>query len=78
VTPHLVRPTRPGDVLRTPADDALPPNDPDFFLLGRTELSRKQTLALTPVTARFAEAENQPFTGHMLDLPKGATDAAVQ
>ena len=78
VTPHLVRPTRPGDVLRTPADDTVPPNDPDFFLLGRAELTRKQALALTPVTARFAEAESQPFTGHMLDLPKGATDAAVQ
>jgi pilus assembly protein CpaC len=78
VTPHVVRPTRPGDVVKTPADDAVPPNDPDFFLLGRAELTRKQALALTPVTARFAEAESQPFTGHMLDLPKGETDAAVQ
>ena len=48
VTPHLVRPTRPGDVMRTPADDALPPNDVDYFLLGKTELTRKQAMALTP------------------------------
>ena len=40
VTPHLVRPARPGDVVKTPADDTLPPNDPDFFLLGKTEMTR--------------------------------------
>jgi len=78
VTPHLVRPTRPGDVVKTPADDALPPNDPDFFLLGKAEVTRAQALALTPVTARFAAAGDRPFTGHMLDMPKGASDAAIQ
>jgi pilus assembly protein CpaC len=78
VTPHLVRPTRPGDVVKTPADDALPPSDPDFFLLGKAELTRAQALALTPVTARVAAAGDRPFTGHMLDLPKGESDAAIQ
>ena len=78
VTPHLVRPTRPGDVVKTPADDMLPPNDPDFFLLGKTELTRAQAIALTPVTARFADAGGRPFTGHMLDLPKGDSNAAIQ
>ncbi len=78
VTPHLVRPTRPGDVVKTPADDALPPNDPDFFLLGKTEVTRAQALALTPATARVAAAGDRPFTGHMLDLPKGVSDAAIQ
>jgi pilus assembly protein CpaC len=78
VTPHLVRPTRPGDVVKTPADDALPPNDPDFFLLGKTEVTRAQAMALTPVTARIAAAGDRPFTGHMLDLPKGDTNAAIQ
>ena len=71
VTPHLVRPTRPGDVVRTPTDDALPPNDPDFFLLGKAEVTRTEAIALTPVTARIADAGALPFTGHMLDLPKG-------
>jgi pilus assembly protein CpaC len=75
VTPHLVRPTRPGDVLRTPADDALPPNDPDFFLLGRTELTRAEAKKL-PVTAPVAGAQTRPFTGHMLDMP-GRSDVAV-
>ncbi len=78
VTPHLVRPARPGDVIRTPADDTLPPNDPDFFLLGKTEVTRAQAIALTPATARFADAGGRPFTGHMLDLPKEDSNAAIQ
>ena len=78
VTPHLVRPTRPGDEVRTPADDSVPPNDVDYFLLGKTELTRKQAMALTPVLASIAAAGDRPFTGHMLDLPKGDANAAVQ
>jgi pilus assembly protein CpaC len=78
VTPHLVKPARPGDLIKTPADDTLPPNDPDFFLLGKTEVSRGEARALTPATARVAAAANLPFTGHMLDLPKGGSDASIQ
>jgi len=78
VTPHLVRPTRPGDMVKTPADDSLPPNDPDFFLLGKTELTRGQALALTPGADQFALAGSRPFTGHMLDLPKRVSDAVIQ
>ncbi len=78
VTPHLVRPTRPGDVVKTPADDTLPANDPEFFLLGKAEVTRAQALALTPATARIAAASGRPFTGHMLDVPKGESDAVVQ
>ena len=50
VTPHLVRPTRPGDVIATPADDTLPPNDVDFFLLSKTEVTRAEARALTPAS----------------------------
>jgi pilus assembly protein CpaC len=77
VTPHIVRPARPGDLVKSPADDALPPNDPDFFLLGKTELTHAEAKKLTPQAARFAESK--PFTGHMLDLPKpmGVSDAAI-
>jgi pilus assembly protein CpaC len=78
VTPRLVRPTRPGDVVKTPADDTLPPNDPEFFLLGKAEVTRTEALALTPTTAQFAAAGDRPFTGHMLDLPKRVSDAAIQ
>jgi pilus assembly protein CpaC len=78
VTPHLVRPARPGDLIKSPADDSLPPNDKDFFLLGKTEISRSETRGLTPASARVASAANLPFTGHMLDLPKGASHADLQ
>jgi pilus assembly protein CpaC len=57
VTPHLVRPLRPGDQAKTPLDNSLPPNDADFFLLGKNEIPR----------ARLAGS----FSGHILDLPKG-------
>jgi len=73
-----VRPARPGDEIKAPTDDTLPPNDVDFFLLGKTEVTREQAKALTPKTARIAIAADQPFTGHMLDLPKGESNAAVQ
>ena len=78
VTPHLVRPARPGDEIRSPADDTLQPNDVDFFLLGKTEVTRQQAAQLTPSTARIAVAGDLPFTGHMLDLPKGESNAAIQ
>jgi len=78
VTPHLVRPGRPGDVIRTPADDTLPPNDADFFLMGKMEMTKAEARAFTPAMARVAAAGEQPFTGHMLDMPRGISDAAIQ
>jgi pilus assembly protein CpaC len=78
VTPHLVRPARPGDEIKAPTDDTLPPNDVDFFLLGKTEVTRQLARQLTPATARIAVAGDRPFTGHMLDLPKGGSDAVIQ
>jgi pilus assembly protein CpaC len=78
VTPHLVRPARPGDMVKTPADDSLPANDADFFLMGKTEVTREEARALTPATARVAAAGGMPFTGHMLDMPRGGSDAAIQ
>jgi len=64
VTPRLVRPARPGDVIKTPLDGTLPPNDKDLFLMGKTEVSR--------AAARLhAGLPPREFTGHMLDLPKG-------
>ena len=76
VTPHLVQPTRPGDMVRTPLDDTVPPNDADFFLLGKTEITRAEARRWTPVAARIDLAGAKPFTGHMLDM--GGPDATVQ
>jgi pilus assembly protein CpaC len=73
-----VRPARPGDEIRSPVDDSLPANDVDFFLMGKTEITREQARALTPATARVAVAGDQQFIGHMLDLPKGGSNATVQ
>jgi pilus assembly protein CpaC len=75
VTPHLVRPARPGDAIRTPADDTVPPNDVDFFLLGKTEVPRHGPGAPTAAEQRIAAAADQPFTGHMLDMPRGGAHA---
>jgi len=62
VTPHIVRPTRPGEQLATPFDKTRPANDPEFFLLGQLEVSKDMI--------RKYEKGNGvvgPY-GHMLDL----------
>jgi pilus assembly protein CpaC len=83
VTPRIVRPARPGDVIKAPTDDTRPPNDVDYFLMGKTELSRNDTARRNP--AAFAEprlataAEPAPAGGgHMLDMPKWISNAAIQ
>src|SRR5262249_59216560 len=53
VTPRLVRPTRPGDTVRTPLDNTLPANDIDFFLMGKAEI--------TPAEARLAVGHHRPL-----------------
>jgi pilus assembly protein CpaC len=68
VTPHLVRPTRPGDTVRTPTDNTLPANDADFFLLGQAELTRPQK--------RQYEGTELPPSGHIIDLPRRTYHAA--
>jgi pilus assembly protein CpaC len=69
VTPRLVRPAKPGDVIKTPLDSTAPPNDADLFLAGKTEI--------TPTQSRLAAGPfNRPFTGHVIDLPKGVAYVA--
>jgi len=69
VTPRLVRPTRPGSVVQTPLDNATPANDADFFLGGRSELPRGETRALL--------GHGLPFSGHILELPKGGANVVA-
>jgi pilus assembly protein CpaC len=76
VTPRLVRPTRPGDLVKSPAEDTLPPNDLDFFLMGKAEMTRNQARK-SPVSASLLAGAPQ-FTGHMLDMPQGTSNAAIQ
>jgi pilus assembly protein CpaC len=42
VTPHLVQPAAPGQRLATPMDGLLPGNDVDLFLIGQSEVRKKQ------------------------------------
>lgn len=65
ITPHLVRPARPGEPMRTPLDNVAMANDADFFLLGRSELTPNM------VRQDIGRSAEPPLTGHILDLPKG-------
>ena len=67
VTPRLVRPARPGDVVKTPLDKTLPANDIDYFSEIRREASR------------LASGATHPMIGHVLELPKtGGTIVSVK
>ena len=70
ITPHLVRPARPGDPLRTPLDNSVNGNDADVFLLGRAEVTPRQIRESPPIL--------QPYkpVGHIIDLPKGVAYVA--
>jgi pilus assembly protein CpaC len=70
VTPRLVRPVVPGQVLKTPLDTLKPANDVDLFVNGRGELSAAQL--------RLVEkgGELTSLTGHIIDSPKGGTRVA--
>jgi pilus assembly protein CpaC len=65
VTPHLVRPAKPGEELRTPLDAARSANDVEFFLLGMMEVDED-------LLRRFANGEGVvgPY-GHIVDLSLG-------
>ncbi len=47
VTPHIVAPIAPGQVIASPLNSHLPSNDLDFFLLGQTEVPKKYTQYVT-------------------------------
>src|SRR3954470_13427602 len=65
VTPRIVRPARPGDVLRTPFDNAKPANDAEFFLLGQGEVT-------VPMDRRIKGRSDgrAPAIGHILDVAR--------
>jgi len=70
VTPRLVHPARPGDPVKTPLDNTVPGNDADFFLAGKAEIPRKEL--------RAAMGAELPYSGHVLDLPKGVQNVVVK
>ena len=71
VTPALVKPTKPGEVLSSPLDTTLPANDVDFFLDGKTEIARDTR---TFVTARGGAIGPH---GHIIPPPLGEAPSTV-
>ena len=68
VTPRLVRPARPGDVIKTPLDSVAAGQRrrsvPDGQDRAAARARRASSTACLP----------REFTGHVLDLPKGGDD----
>lgn len=65
VTPALVRPTKPGQVLASPLDTTLPANDVDLFVNGKMEIARDTR---TFVTSRGGAIGPH---GHIVPAPSG-------
>ncbi len=59
VTPRLVHPVGIREQLKTPLDDVLSSNEPELFLYGKTEVSRKQL-----------DQKYDGQYGHIIDFPK--------
>ncbi|RWA79340.1 type II and III secretion system protein family protein [Mesorhizobium sp.] len=62
VTPHVVRPVKPGQQLATPFDKTKPANDPELFLLGQLEVSKDMIRKY-----EHGDGVTGPY-GHMLDV----------
>ena len=69
VTPRLVQPAKPGQRLRSPLDNTSPANDVDLFLMGKSEVKKKD------LAQASLEPKPEP-SGHILELTAtGASDA---
>ncbi|TGQ66109.1 type II and III secretion system protein family protein [Mesorhizobium sp. M00.F.Ca.ET.186.01.1.1] len=62
VTPHIVRPVKPGEQLATPFDKTRPANDPEFFILGQLEVNKDMIRKYEK-----GDGVTGPY-GHMLDF----------
>ncbi|RRI03080.1 type II and III secretion system protein family protein [Mesorhizobium tamadayense] len=62
VTPHLVRPVKPGEQLATPFDKTRPANDPELMLLGQLEVNKDMIRKY-----EHGDGVTGPY-GHMLDV----------
>lgn len=67
VTPRLVEPSKPGQVLATPLDDTRPANDAEFFALGKMEVTPKMLNSF-----RSGAGVSGPH-GFIIDLGQGST-----
>jgi pilus assembly protein CpaC len=66
VTPRLVQPSTPGQVVATPLDQTQPANDAEFFALGKMEVTPKVLQTL-----QSGAGVTGPY-GYMIDLGNGS------
>jgi pilus assembly protein CpaC len=67
VTPRLVRPVGTKQQLATPLDATVASNEPEFFLFGEMEISKRKL-----------DDQYHGIYGHIIDLPKGASGAVYK
>jgi pilus assembly protein CpaC len=67
VTPHLVKPARPGAIMATPLDTTAPANDVDLFLMGQIE-RKKSGASRVEQYIPAAGSVSGPH-GHILTAP---------
>ncbi len=63
VTPHLVKPGKPGDLMATPLDTKLPANDADLFLAGKLEVDQPADPATASPTQQWIAENGSKLTG---------------
>lgn len=79
VTPHLVKPAKPGELLATPLDTTLPANDADLFITGKLEVDKPIDPSAVSPTQRWVTATGAKLTGpfgHVLPQPGSPPPAA--
>jgi pilus assembly protein CpaC len=79
VTPHLVKPARPGDMIATPLDSTLPSNDLDLFLTGKMEVEKPRDPSTASPTQQWIMANGAVIDGpygHILTEP-GTAPVAI-
>lgn len=80
VTPHLVKPGKPGDLVATPLDTTLPANDADLFLTGKLEVEKPGDPSAASPTQEWILANREKIKGpygHILTSPDVVPVATV-
>ncbi|PVE25661.1 pilus assembly protein CpaC [Microvirga sp. KLBC 81] len=63
VTPHLVKPGKPGDLIASPLDTTVPANDADLFITGKLEVEKPVTPSAVSPTQQWIIANGAKLTG---------------
>ncbi|ACL57531.1 type II and III secretion system protein family protein [Methylobacterium nodulans] len=74
VTPHLVKPSKPGQPLATPLDTRMPTNDADYFLGGQTELPKSKNPGKPSRLQELISAEGAAIGSYGHVVKRGAAN----